>query len=71
MCFIVFHKDLGSSLADRTGATTSLPWDFLQKVLVIFAKGSSDFLQVPEKGKFPEQKRVQVKMWVRLGLGLG
>ena len=55
-------QNLGSSLADRTGSTTSSPWDFPQKILVIFAKGSSDFLQVPGTGKFLEQKRVQVRM---------
>ena len=52
----------GSSPADGAGATTSSPWDFGQEVLVIFDKGSSDFLQVPGKGKFLEQKRVQVRM---------
>ena len=31
-----------SSLADGAEATTSSPWDFLQKVLMIFDKGSWD-----------------------------
>ena len=49
-------RHFGSSLADGTGDTTSSPWDFPQRVLEIFAKGSSDFLQVPGKGKFMKQE---------------
>ena len=56
------YKNIDISLADGTGDTTSSPWDFPQKVLEIFAKGSSDFLQVPGKGKFLEQKHVRVRM---------
>ena len=43
----------GISLADGAGATISSPWDFSQKILVIFARGSSDFLQVPRKRQIP------------------
>ena len=43
----------GISLADGAGATISAPWDFSQKVLVIFARGSGDFLQVPWERQIP------------------
>ena len=44
---------MGISLADGAGAAISSPWDFPPKVLVIFAKGSSDFLQVPWERQIP------------------
>ena len=44
---------LGISLADGAGAAITSSWDFPPKVLVIFAKGSSDFLQVPWERQIP------------------
>ena len=47
---------LGISLADGTGAAITSSWDFPPKVLVIFAKGSSDFLRVPWERQIPKAK---------------
>ena len=38
---------MGISIADGAEAAILSPWDFSPKVLVTFAKGSRDFLQVP------------------------